>query len=235
MTQNSVKPIFLFIFFFLVISASNITHAQTNMGIRAGMNFSNVLMEDENGEKNSTKSIPGFHFGLTVDIPIADDFYLQPAVLYSKKRFKQTDSWFSGSGNELKVNVSYIEVPFNFIYKPKLGNGKLLIGAGPYAGYGIGGSWKSETDVVIGDIIIENYGDVIFRNDVTDGEFGNYLYGKPWDFGANFLVGYEFFERLSIQFNIQIGVKDLQSDVDGVKREGEIKNRGYGISVGYKF
>lgn len=235
MTQNSTKSVFLTILFVLLTTASNIIYAQTKVGIWAGMNFSNVLMEDENGDKNSTRSIPGFHIGLTVDIPIAADFYLQPAALYSSKGFKQTDSWFSGSGNDLEVTVSYIEVPLNFIYKPQLGSGNLLIGAGPYAGYGTGGKWKSETSVLIGDIRIDNNGDAIFKNDVMDGEFGNYLYGKPWDFGANFLVGYEFFDKLSVQFNAQLGINDLKPEVDGVKREGKLKNKGYGISVGYKF
>lgn len=230
-----INRLHIAIFLFILITASNITYAQTKVGIRTGMNFSNVLMEDENGDKNSTKSIPGFQIGLTVDIPIFSDFYLQPAALYSSKGFKQTDSWFSGSGNDLKVTVSYIEVPLNFIYKPQLGSGKLLFGAGPYAGYGTGGKWKSETNVTIGDIVIDNYGDAIFKNDIVDGEFGNYLYGKPWDFGANFLVGYEFFDKLSVQLNAQLGINDLKPEVDGAKREGKLKNKGFGFSLGYKF
>jgi hypothetical protein len=178
-----INRLHIAIFLLILITTSNITQAQTKVGIRAGMNFSNVLMEDENGDKNSTRSIPGFHIGLTVDIPIAADFYLQTAALYSSKGFKQTDSWFSGSDNDLEVTVFYIEMSLNFIYKPQLGSGILLIGAGPYAGYGIDGRWKSETNVVIGDIVTDNYGEAIFKNDVMDGEFGNYLYGKPWAYG----------------------------------------------------
>lgn len=235
MKQNSIKQIFLFTLFSLAVGVSNITHAQTDIGIRAGMSFSNVIMIDENGDKNSTKSIPGVRIGLMVDIPVAANFSFQPAALYCSKGFKQTDSWFSGSGNDFEVTVSYVEVPLNLIYKPKLGIGRLLIGTGPYAGYGTGGKWKSETNVQIGDIIIDNKGDVIFKNDVIDGEFGNYLYGKPWDFGVNFLAGYEFFGRLSLEFNAQLGINDLKPEVDGVKREGKLRNKGYSISIGYKF
>lgn len=235
MTQHSVKSIFLPVFLLIFITASNKTNAQTKVGIRAGLNSSNVLMEEENSDRNSTKSIPGFHVGLTVDIPLATNFYLQPAVLYSSKGFKQPDSWFSGSGNDIKVTVSYIELPLNFIYKHKLADGKLLIGAGPYVGYGTGGKWKSEAPVSIGDIRIDNYGDVIFKKDAMDGEFGNYLYGKPWDFGANFLVGYQLWNKLTLQLNSQIGINELKPQVGGVTREGTLKNRGFGISVGYTF
>lgn len=235
MTKPSMKSFFLPVFLLILIAASNKTNAQTKVGIRAGLNSSNVLMEEENGDGNFTKSIPGFHIGLTVDIPLATNFYLQPAVLYSSKGFKQTNNWFSGSGNNIKVTVSYIEVPLNFIYKHKLASGNLLIGVGPYVGYGTGGKWKSEAPVIIGDIQIDNYGDVIFKKDVMDGEFGNYLYGKPWDFGANFLVGYQFWDKLTLQLNAQIGINELKPKVGGVTREGTLKNKGVGISVGYTF
>ncbi len=173
--------------------------------------------------------------GLTTDIPLAAHFYLQPAVLYSGKGFKQTNSWFSGSGNEIKVTVSYIEVPLNLIYKYKWASGNLLIGAGPYVGYGTSGKWKSDAPVLIGDIRIDNYGDVIFKKDRMDGEFGTYLYGKPWDFGSNFLVGYQFCDKTSIQLNAQLGINDLKPEVGGLTREGTIKNKGFGISIGYTF
>ena len=163
------------------------------------------------------------------------DFYVQPAALYSGKGFKQTDSWFAGTDNELLVAVSYVEVPVNLLYKPRLGAGNLLVGAGPYVAYGINGQWQSDTDVAIGDIVIENHGDVIFKNDVMDGEFGAYLYGKPLDYGVNFLVGYEFLQSFAAQLHAQLGVANLKPPVDGVKRDGMVKNTGFGISLGYTF
>jgi hypothetical protein len=235
MKLKPTNPAILAVLVSLLFAAPGITRAQTQVGLCAGMNFSNVRMEGKNGQGNSTKSTPGFQIGLTVDIPLVANFYLQPGALYSGKGFKQTDNWFAGSGNELKVNVSYFEVPLNLLYKPRLGSGKVLVGAGPYAAYGTGGSWKSEAKVVLGDIVLDNRGDAIFKKDVVNGEFGNYLYGKPWDFGANFLVGYEFHNKLSLQLNSQLGIKDLQPEVGGVKRGGKLKNQSSVISVGYTF
>jgi len=219
----------------ILIGSSKMMNAQTSLGIKAGMNFSNVSMKNESGSYNSTQSIPGMQIGLTLEIPLLANFYLQPAVLYLAKGFKQEDSWFANQGNEFKVKVSYLELPVNLLYKPELGIGNLFIGAGPYVGYGTGGKWEAESDVLIGDIRIENHGDVIFNDDVMKGEFGNYLYGKPLDYGASFLVGYELKNSLSLQFNFQRGLADLQPDINGVKGNGKLKNRSFEIAIGYRF
>ena len=229
------NKLYFLIFLFILVATFNITNAQTKVGVKAGVNFSNVIMENENGDKAATQSTPGTLLGLTFDIPITGDLYIQPAALYSRKGFKQQTGGFFGSATNLQVNVSYIEVPLNILYKPRLGAGNLLFGAGPYIGYGTGGKWKSDKDAVIGDITMGKKGDAVFKNDAIDGEFGTYLYGKPLDYGANFLAGYEFFHKLSVQFNAQVGLANLQPEYEGVKREGKLKNIGFGISLGYKF
>ena len=219
----------------ILVAVFNRSNGQVKWGLQAGVNLSNITIVNEAGQQYDTKSIPRIQLGLTVDIPLVADLYVQPAALYSGKSFKHDDSWFAGVGNELLVAVSYVEVPVVLLYKPRLGIGNLLVGAGPYTAYGLNGKWQSETDVAIGDIMIENHGDVIFRNDVMDGEFGHYLYGKPWDYGASVLLGYEFANTFAAQLNAQWGVANLQPTVDGATREGKVKNMGFGISLGYKF
>lgn len=235
MTQNSTKSVFLTILFVLLTTASNIIYAQTKVGIKAGVNFSNMMITNENGNKENTQSTPGFLLGLTADIPVTGDLYIQPAILYSSKGFKQETGGFYGSATNFEVKASYIEVPLNMLYKPRLGAGHLLVGAGPFMAYGTGGNWSSDTDILIGDIRIKGEGNVAFRNDGSIRNDAEYTYGRPLDYGANFLAGYEFFGQLSIQFNAQVGINDLKPEVDGVKREGKLKNKGFGISLGYKF
>lgn len=220
---------------FILLIFCSYAHAQTTVGIRTGMNLTGVNMVSENGYSYDTRTVPQLLIGLTVDIPLIANFYLQPSVLYTGRGFKQDDSWFAHSNNEFKVIADYIDVPVNLIYKPKLGAGNLLLGSGPYVGYGIGGRWESEEDVLIGDIRIEGTGKVVFKDEVMDGEWGTYLYGRPWDYGASFLVGYEFLEKFSIQLNGQLGIANLQPKVGGTDRGGTLRNRAYGISVGYTF
>lgn len=213
----------------------NKINAQTRVGIQAGYNISDVLMEDRDGNKNPTKPISGFHIGFNVDIPVAKNFYVQPVFEYITKGFEQNDNYFFGSDNETKVRASYIQLPVNFIYEFKIHKGKLYVGAGPYVGYGTGGKWKSKSDVLIGDIRIENHGDVNFKEDSMDGEFGVYLYGKPWELGSNLLVGYQFFDRFKLQINNKTGMSNLQPETGGQTEGGVLKNRVYSFSLAYTF
>jgi hypothetical protein len=229
------KKLHTLILLFSLAATVNMANAQTKVGVKAGMNFSNVRLNEENESKANTQSIPGVVLGLTVDIPVACDFYIQPAIQYSRKGYKQKTGGFYGTATNFKVNVSYVEVPVNILYKPCVGTGRLLIGAGPYIAYGMGGKWKSDNRVVMGDISIGNTGDVIFRNDAMDGgDINSYIYGKRLDYGLNFLAGYEFFRKLSFQLGGQLGLANLKPEVNGVKRTGKLKNAGFSISVGYQ-
>ena len=210
--------------------------AQTIVGIRAGVNFSSVSFVDDAGERQPTEMIPRVQAGLTVDIPLAMGLYLQPAAMYVGKGFKQNGGGLADADKEFQAAAAYVEVPLHLLYKLWTGAGNLLVGAGPYVGYGLGGKWEAEGQVAVGDIILtESRGDVIFRNDVADGEFGNYLYGKPWDYGANVIVGYQFTPRFTLQFHGQFGVANLTPDVDSKNPGGSMRNKGYGISIGYGF
>lgn len=229
------KNLHLPLLLLLLTTACSLVTAQTKVGIKAGANFTNVMVKNENGSKAETQSMPGTLLGLTLDIPIIQDFFIQPGIMYSKKGFKQESGGYNGLANNFKVNASYIELPINFIYKPELGAGKLLLGAGPYIGYGTGGTWKSDNIILIGDIMTDNKGETIFKSDYMDGEFGNYLYGKPFDYGANLLVGYELFNKLSVQLNVAMGLANLQPKSNGVERDGSLRNTGFGISLGYQF
>lgn len=232
--MRSIK-IYLPFFILLCLATLQIATAQTKVGITAGVNFSDALIKNDNGKKQETEFMPGFRAGLTIDIPVVGDLYIQPAAVYSRKGFKQSSNWFSGIDNEFEATASYIEVPINILYKPKVGAGNLVLGAGAYAGYGLGGQWKTQTDVSIGDIRIENSGEVTFKNDASTGEFGEYLYGKPLDYGVNALAGYDFGGAFSVQFQAQFGLANLQPEWDGHQQKGTFNNRNLNLSLGYKF
>jgi len=218
------------------VSISGAAMSQVEIGIRAGANMSNATIKDANDNKADTKLNPGFHAGVTFDIPIADEFYVQPGALFSTKGYKMKDEG-SVLGNTyegtLKVTPSYIEVPVNFLYKPELGSGKLLLGAGPYVAYGIGGKWK--LDGSFNNSSASTDGDLEFKNDTKDASNDKQIYGKPFDAGANLLFGYEFANKLSFQLNGQLGLLNIVPKNDGDKPDAKMKNSGFGISVGYKF
>lgn len=124
--------------------------------------------------------------------------------------------------NGSQTKLSYIEIPLNFVYKPVLGAGNLLLGFGPYVGFGIDGKTESangfETDVEFGN-------DDVVRDPSKD-------YLKRSDAGANLLAGYEFSNKVSVQLNAQLGLANINPENSG---QAKRKNTGFGVSLGYRF
>lgn len=193
------------------IGISTICFAQTSFGIRAGVNFQNLNGKLSNGDDRENDLKTGFHVGVNAEIPVGIDFYIQPGVLFSTKGAN-----YDTPGGEVKSSLSYIEVPVNFIYKPELGNGRIIIGFGPYAAYAISGYTKAGSLKV-------------------DTEFGDeYPETKPFDAGANLLAGYEFTKKLSLQLNAQLGLLNIYNRPSG-DTKSTVKNTGFGVSLGYRF
>jgi hypothetical protein len=187
---------------------------RTTFGIRAGVNFNTINGKDINNNDIDYNISTGYHAGLNAEIPIGTGTYLQPGILYSLKGGEL-------EGSKDKVRLSYIEVPVNFVYKPKLGTGNMLLGFGPYAAMGISGK-------------VERNGaesDVEFVNDYADADLTKTPY-KRFDAGANFLAGYEFANKLSFQVNAQLGLLNIAPDGAPDKK---LNNTGFGLSLGYRF
>ncbi|MFL5746256.1 MAG: porin family protein [Niastella sp.] len=194
---------------------------KTTFGVRAGVNFTNLNGKESNGDKLDNKLKAGFNVGVNAEIPLVPDFYVQPGLLFSTKGSKDKQ----GDG---KLNLSYLEVPINLLYKPTLGAGKMLLGFGPYVGFGIGGKYKSGDEKI----------DVKFKNDVKPSDVSltdPKIFLKSLDFGGNLLVGYEMSNNFSFQLNAQLGMTNLNPKSNGVKPKDKAKNTGFGISVGYRF
>ena len=193
---------------------------KTTFGVRAGVNFQNLNGDDINGDKlDDFKIKVGFHVGANAEIPIADEFYIQPGVLYSLKGTKVD------AQGDPKINISYIEVPINFLYKPELGDGHLLLGVGPYFAFGVGGKIKGDGADV----------DIEFDKEVDTELQAVYTY-KRFDAGGNLLFGYEFSNKFSVQLNAQLGLVNIAPDIkSNPNSDLKIKNTGFGVSVGYRF
>lgn len=232
-----IKFLQLSVFILSIFVVQQSANAQTKVGLRAGINFSNLNIKDEADKNRTTQSVPGIQVGLTADISLMGNFYVQPGLMYASRGFKQETEGSLGYGVNFEVKANYFEIPVTFLYKPALGNGKLIVGAGPYIGFGMGGSWTSDSEVVVqGDIVIGNKGDLIFRNDgLEGGNLESYNYGRSVDYGVGFLLGYEHKSGIYLQGNTQVGIANLQSQYGDFKPKGSARNSSVGISVGYKF
>jgi hypothetical protein len=92
-------------------------YSQVGVGIRAGVNFSNIDFEDIDSDSKT-----GFHFGVFANAKLGDVFAFQPEILYSTigAEFNDTDD----------INFDYLAIPlliqanigiFNVYAGPQLG------------------------------------------------------------------------------------------------------------------
>ncbi|HEY6503736.1 MAG TPA: porin family protein [Chitinophagaceae bacterium] len=205
------------------------THSRTSFGLRGGVNFQTINGKDASGDKLENDILTGFNIGINAEIPVATDFYFQPGLLYTLKGAKSKDV-ILGETIEGTLKIAYVELPLNFLYKPLLGRGHLLLGFGPYVAMGIGGTSKYEGG---GSSISQ---DVKFKNTVMVTDADDVVYIRPIDAGANFLFGYEFSNKVSIQLNAQLGLTKINPEYEGASNdESAAKNTGFGFSLGYRF
>jgi len=203
----------------LTVMASAQTTEGTSFGFKAGVNFQNLTGKDVNGDKLDNKLKAGLALGVNAQIPVATDFYIQPGVEFNQKGAKSNDGNYTTS-------LSYIDIPVSLVYKPMLGTGRLILGFGPYVGFGVGGKVKGGGSTA----------DVKFDNDITISDFntGN-AYFKRLDAGANFLAGYEMSSKLSLQLNAQLGLVKINPKIEEVPNDqSSVKNTGFGLSLGYR-
>jgi len=211
----------------LLMLSGAFAQKKTTVGFHGGYTLYKIHGRNADGSNFSLKTEDGFSLGMNVEIPIATNFYLQPGIQYNQKGANFKEYHYMGQTFHGDVKLSYIEVPVNIIYKPSLGSGHLLLGAGAFAGYGTG----REAGVDQGMYHVR------FAEDVTPQQIEQVpFYYRPWDAGANFIVGYQFANNLYTEFDAQIGMKRINPSING-QWEGKTKHRTTGIAytIGYRF
>ena len=198
--------------------------AQTKFGLVGGINFQNLNGDDFQGDELENNLIIGFHAGVNVLIPVAPDFYFSPGLLFSVKG--ASDEIL---GTTVTSRINYLEMPLNLVYRAKLGNGHVLLGFGPYVGYAISGKVKGE----VGNTNAER--DIVFQNTIEAGD-GAEVYFKRFDAGANIFFGYELEAGIFMQLNTQLGLVNIAPEDNSMTDDQtNIKNTGFGLSLGYRF
>lgn len=210
-------------------------YAQTKWNVKAGVAFSNVDAKNKAGDKASTAAVSGLYLGLGPILRLSEYFSLEPAFIFAKRGFERNEGNVIGWGKDFKAHTSYIEMPIDVVFNATIGAGKLEVGIGPYIGYGLGGKWKTSGPVHLGDIAIGEEGDIKFTNDASEGAYGSYNLGRPFDYGARAKVNYLFREHYLVGIEVQKGIANLESKWGDYKSGDAIRNRSLGISLGYRF
>jgi len=216
---------FLLIFTLLATCAYAQEQDRMSFGVLGGINFQNLNGKTYTGDKLENDMILGYHAGINIRIPVVPEFFFQPALLFSTKGGKSVNET-----NTTTYKLSYIEMPLNLVYKGLLGSGYVIVGFGPYIGYGLAG--KVVTEGTLGTVDT----DIEFQSSVDISDPATVSYFKAFDAGGNVFFGYEMAGGLFFQMNAQLGmIKIIPEDKRVIADTSVLKNTGFGFSIGYHF
>lgn len=199
----------------IVLTAS----AQKNrFGISAGINSANMVAH-YGGLSEHTDGRIGIVFGVNCNMPIAEQFSIQPALNFVQKgyKYKETDVNYIYSE---EVRINYMELPVNVLFRPKMKGPQFFIGAGPSLAFALSGKEKENDNGVIDEY------DLSFGSNENDDDL------KAVDFGFNFLTGIELVNGLNFSVNYNLGLTNL---IPGSGTDGSVKNNYAGFKIGYTF
>jgi hypothetical protein len=220
------------------------TDKKVRFGIQLGGLMSNMNSVDFNpgewfdGWKVSPKY--GFTGGILLEIKLAKVFSLQPGLSFTMKgcmREGYTNlvyvdddrTAYEDAYVERKLNTSYLELPFHFVFNIPVNKHYFNIGIGPYVAYGIKGKSKNHFTYE-GEDIDDTMVDSSLEYDLFSGDQKWY---NPLDYGLSGFVGVAFSDRFLIRAGYSHGLANISSDTEYL--ETDVKNNYFHLSLGLKF
>lgn len=189
-----------------------VAFGQVTWGVEAGPNFSSYTYKPNDGDKTTSKIHTDLRAGITADIPLGSDFYVGTGLFYMGK------GGVNKNNSNFKVTLSYLQLPINILYKIEAGPGKIVLGAGPYLAYGLGGKYKYQQ----GGLSLESKA---FEDESDNDKL------KRFDAGVGITVGYQLPVNLYIGLNADLGLVNAYDNSD----YGKFHNTSFAVSLGYKF
>lgn len=187
--------------------------AQMHLGVKGGVNMSNFYGDEL--DDNNVKI--GFHVGLAADFDFAYNSAIQTGLYFTTKGAKYSTT-ISSVTADLTVNPMYLQLPVHYAYKIDVSPGtRVVLHAGPYTAYGVGG--KSKIKGSVGGMSGEEESDV----------FGDDGFLKRFDAGLGLGVGAEF-GPLLLDLGWDMGLVNIVDSNDG-----DLKNQNAYLSIGYRF
>ena len=210
------------------VAMASIVGAQSaSLSIKGGLNMSNFYGDNLN-DKNMK---PGFHIGVGADLEFIPNISLQTGLFFSTKGAKYTYDFpvdFVDDA-EFSITANYLQLPIHIAYKIDVAPGtKLVLHAGPYIAYGIGGKRK------IDSAFTDDLKPILGKQEINtfDKDFGY----KPFDYGVGLGVGAEFGVFL-VDLGWDMGLSNIARELKvGQTSYGQkVKNQSAYLSIGYKF
>jgi hypothetical protein len=233
----------------VVVLFSVATYGQTAVGIKGGMNFSNIKHGEDLNERFDNLDNPfqiGFNFGLAADFYVGEMFSLYTELMYTNK-----GESYEGTGTandpvvgqvdvreETEVTLNYLELPV--LARFKFGDmSKFYLNIGPTVGYWLGGNVEYEFER--GDDTESIESDIEFkdRDEInTNGSQGGFVLANEdvnrLEIGAAIGTGVMLGEKFNIDLRYTMGLTSIHENA-GWDQDDSWKNNVLSFSIGYFF
>lgn len=194
-----------------VLSISAQAQDDISFGVKGGVNFASLTGDDADDLDGRTS----FHIGVLVEIPISDEFSIQPELLYSQQGSQVTDS-FDGITIDNRLNLDYINLPIVGKYYVAE---NFSLEAGTQFGFNI----SAESVFDVSSDVIGGLADDGESEDVSDQI-------SSFDLGAVVGAGYKLEGGLFFQARYVFGFSSVDDAGDT-----DITNANIQLSAGYRF
>lgn len=198
----------------VVLFSTGLAKAQSTdkpiaLGVKAGLNFSNIIKDDGNNNFK-TDYLTGYHAGITLDIKLLDNLAFTPEALYSTKGYKSNTTF-----GDFTQTTHFIDIPI--LATIKLGGGLNLV-AGPQVSFLMSTTNTFETGFGTAEQeIIEDDSDR-FKKSLVGGLIG---------------FRYDFSNRVGLHG--RYGLDFQKNNENGTSQTPEFKNQVFQVGVGIKF
>lgn len=204
------------LFLGMAIAASSFAFAQS-FGVKGGMNVSSL---SNDAGLSDSKSKIGFNAGVFMNAPIAENFSIQPEVLYNNLGSKVTQNVNLGQNSysaESSLHLDYIAVPVMFQYNA---TPEFYLEAGPEFGFLVSArnKFKSSTNGNAND------------SQVTHLDTDDF---NTFNFGVGLGAGYWITPKFGINARYVAGFTDVAKDRPS--GSDAVKNNNFQVGLAYKF
>jgi hypothetical protein len=172
-------------------------------GVKAGINYSG-----QHGVPSSQDKF-GFNAGIIIDFRLSSHMYLLTGLEYTIKGAKSDDTPDKSGTFE---TPTYLQLPLHAGYMfPVSREVRLVVHAGPYMAYGIGGKVKINKPAEGGEKEIDYFGVGVGKFDWglglgVNAEYNSFLLGAGFDRGLrNFATGYNDGKARTKNFYMTLG------------------------------
>jgi hypothetical protein len=211
----------------IVISAIAMAQVNPSFGVRGGLSSAGMKGDAVNSLNNmiefadgriSTSNRTGFFAGTYVNIPVSENFSLEPALYYSQKGYEMRGDFsiknadFLGANAKAQLNAQYIDVPL--LLKANMGGFQVF--AGPQVSYLVQADLRT-TAGVMGFNLLNR------KMDATE-QFNR------WDAGITGGIGYQFANGINVMAAYDHGMSKVDAN-----KNFDSYNRSFKVGIGMSF